>query len=96
MSLLSIEDFFQRRTLRKYFHFSLLALLLQITCHMLAGASIPARSQKTLVRLRKKKKLSCFVLQTLPYFLGSRSLRTLNLKSGEKERTNNLKSGGKE
>ena len=96
MSLLSIEDFFQRRTLRKYFHFSLLALLLQITCHMLASAAIPARSQKTLVRLRKKKKLSGFALQTLPYFLGSRSLRTLKLKSGEKERTNNLKSGEKE
>ena len=53
ISLLSIEDFFRRSTLRKYFHFSLLALLLQITCHMLAGAPIPARSQKTLVRLRK-------------------------------------------
>ena len=53
ISLLSIEDFFRRSTLRKYFHFSLFALLLQITCHMLAGAPIPARSQKTLVRLRK-------------------------------------------
>ena len=39
--------------------------------------------------IKKKKKLSGFALPKLPYFLGSRSLRTHNLKSGEKERTNN-------
>ena len=61
---------------------------------MLAGAPIPARSQKTLVRLRKKTVWLC--VASLPYFLGSRSLRTHNLKSGEKERTHNLKSGEKE
>ena len=63
---------------------------------MLAGAPIPARLQKNTSTNKKKKKLSCFALQTLPYFLGSRSLRTHNLKSGEEERTHNLKSGEEE
>ena len=50
-----IEDFFRSRTLRKYFHFSLLVLLLQITCHIVSRCIHTGKVTKNTSTIKKNK-----------------------------------------